>query len=295
MVQPLLKGDDIDRYKHIENSYFALFPYSIKKNKVKAYTEEYIKEYYPKAFLYLEKNSTELRAREKNRFDNKSEWFLYSRNQGLSNFSQNKIVFQEMGTHSKMSYDDFGYCVIRQYSMIKKADTFEDYKYYLSIFNSSLMWFFIKNTSTELRGGYFMYQTKYLEHFPLPKLRNIEQQEPFNDKANLMLELNKTLQETKQNFLQELNLEKIPKKLQNFEELDFDGFVKEYKKAKKLKFSDKLEERNFKNEWRSLFESDVKAVQEIQTQINTTDKEIDKMVYELYGLSDDEISIVESA
>jgi len=30
-----------------------------------------------------------------------------------------------------------------------------------------------------------------------------------------------------------------------------------------------------------------------KTEIQTTDKEIDKMVYELYGLSDDEIKIVE--
>ena len=25
------------------------------------------------------------------------------------------------------------------------------------------MWFFIKNTSTEFRGGYFAYQTKYID------------------------------------------------------------------------------------------------------------------------------------
>ena len=31
----------------------------------------------------------------------------------------------------------------------------------------------------------------------------------------------------------------------------------------------------------------------LKSQINTTDKEIDKMVYELYRLSDDEILIVE--
>ncbi|MDQ7068001.1 MAG: hypothetical protein Q9M40_08520 [Sulfurimonas sp.] len=68
-----------------------------------------------------------------------------------------------------------------------------------------------------------------------------------------MSELTKQYQEIKQNFINELDLEKVPKKLQNFEELDFDEFVKEYKKAKKLKFADKLEERNFKNEWRSLF------------------------------------------
>ncbi|MBL0707605.1 MAG: hypothetical protein JJW00_00980 [Sulfurimonas sp.] len=108
-----------------------------------------------------------------------------------------------------------------------------------------------------------------------------------------MLELTKTLQKTKQDFIAELELEKIPKKLQNFEELDFDEFVKEYKKAKKLKFADKLQERNFKNDWKALFENDSKIALDLKSQINTTDREIDAMVYELYGLSDDEIKIVE--
>ncbi len=33
----------------------------------------------------------------------------------------------------------------------------------------------------------------------------------------------------------------------------------------------------------------------IQRQINATDREIDQLVYQLYGLSDDEIRIVEEA
>jgi ClpP class serine protease len=88
-------------------------------------------------------------------------------------------------------------------------------------------------------------------------------------------------------------LKKYLKKLQAFESLEFEDFVKEYKKAKKIKFADKLSERNFKNDWKPLFENDKKEVLELQEQINQTDKEIDSMVYELYGLSDEEIKIVE--
>ena len=155
------------------------------------------------------------------------------------------------------------------------------------------MWFFIKNTSAEFSGGYYYFKTKYIEPFPLPKLDKLEQQEPFIMKANYILGLNKQLQGTKQNFINELELKKIPKKLQNFEELDFEEFVKEYKKTKKLKFVDKLEERNFKNDWKSLFENDSKIALDLKSQIDITDKEIDKMVYTLYGLSEDEIKIIE--
>ena len=149
----------------------------------------------------------------------------------------------------------------------------------------------IKTSQPEI----FRLLTKAAVHFcfvfNIPKI-NIDNQEPFIKKADLMLELNKKLQELKQNFINELNLEKVPTKLQKFEELDFDDFVKEYAKAKKLKFADKLEERNFKNEWQRLFENDKKEVLEIQNQINITDKEIDQMVYKLYDLTPDEIKII---
>ena len=48
-------------------------------------------------------------------------------------------------------------------------------------------------------------------------------------------------------------------------------------------------------EWMELFEEKKKEVQELQSQINQTEREIDQMVYELYGLSDEEIKIVEGS
>lgn len=42
-----------------------------------------------------------------------------------------------------------------------------------------------------------------------------------------------------------------------------------------------------------MFQNGRKIALYLKAQIDTTDKGIDKMVYELYGLSDDEILIVE--
>ena len=161
------------------------------------------------------------------------------------------------------------------------------------VLNSTLFSFIQINFNTSLqRDDFPAFSLNDFKNFNIPKI-NIDNQEPFIQKADLMLELNKKLQELKQNFINELNLEKVPTKLQKFEELDFDDFVKEYAKAKKLKFADKLEERNFKNDWQRLFENDKKEVLEIQNQINITDKEIDQMVYKLYDLTPDEIKIIE--
>ena len=161
------------------------------------------------------------------------------------------------------------------------------------LLNSKLLDFYYKTKfSTKKEEVFPEIQTYLFNQLPIKNISKFEQ-EPFIKKANQMLELNKKLQETKQNFTNELKLEKLPIKLQKFEELDFDDFVKEYVKAKKIKLADQLEERNFKNNWLAIFENDKKEVLELQNQIKIIDKEIDRMVYKLYDLNEDEIKIVE--
>ena len=48
-------------------------------------------------------------------------------------------------------------------------------------------------------------------------------------------------------------------------------------------------------EWMEVFEVKKAAVQAIKTQIDQTDKQIDQMVYKLYGLTPEEIEIVENS
>jgi type I restriction-modification system DNA methylase subunit len=168
-----------------------------------------------------------------------------------------------------------------------------DPKFLLAILNSKFLTYYlnIEFKDKHLAGGYLAINKSTIELLPLVYTNN---QEELSLRAEKMITLNKNLQETKQNFINELELEKIPKKLQNFEELSFEEFIKEYTKAKKLKFANKLQERNLKNNWKALFENDSKIALELKSQINTTDKEIDKMVYKLYDLTDEEIKIVES-
>lgn len=206
-----------------------------------------------------------------------------------------KIVFAGMSLRIEAFIDTQGDFLPLKSTTVLTAKTEIDLKLIGCILNSKLLTFIfrISNSANKMAGGYLNINQDNLGELPIPNFNNIEQKIPFNKKADLMLELNKKLQELKKNFINELNLEKVPTKLQKFEELDFDDFAKEYAKAKKLKFTDKLEERNFKNEWQRLFENDKKEVLEIQNQINITDKEIDQMVYKLYNLTPDEIKIVE--
>ena len=83
--------------------------------------------------------------------------------------------------------------------------------------------------------------------------------------------------------------QKISKKLDNWYLLDFASLLFELKKVKVLL--------DFNNEEKLLiyFEEKKNLVFNLKTQIDQTDREIDRMVYELYELTEEEIQIVEES
>jgi hypothetical protein len=87
-------------------------------------------------------------------------------------------------------------------------------------------------------------------------------------------------------------IEKLTTKLQNWHKLTFGEFIIELNKAiksKGLKPLDKIQEMD----WMEVFETKKAEAQTLKADIDKTDKEIDQMVYELYGLTEEEIKIVE--
>ena len=84
------------------------------------------------------------------------------------------------------------------------------------------------------------------------------------------------------------------RKLQSWQTLDFSDFIKELNKAIKTAGGEKLSKLD-EMEWMELFETKKKEALELKAEIDKTDREIDEMVYELYGLSEEEIKIVENS
>jgi len=120
----------------------------------------------------------------------------------------------------------------------------------------------------------------------------LESQQPFIKKADIMLSLNKQKQEKINKFLHRLEtnfeIEKLSNKMKAFYDYDFNILISELKK-KKIKLS-----LSQQDEWEEYFNNYKEEINKLQNQINQTDKEIDQMVYELYGLTKEEIEIVEN-
>ncbi|MDY0091939.1 MAG: N-6 DNA methylase [Candidatus Vecturithrix sp.] len=129
-----------------------------------------------------------------------------------------------------------------------------------------------------------------LKSFPIPKI-SPEQQSLLIQHVNTMLELDTQFHERTQKFLHFIESRYHPKKLSNklqaFHILAFSEFVTELKKQK-AKLS-KQEEFDLLE----LFEAQKSQAIALQQQIDQTDQDIDTMVYELYGLTEEEIRILE--
>ncbi|KAA3597994.1 MAG: restriction endonuclease subunit M [Calditrichaeota bacterium] len=166
-------------------------------------------------------------------------------------------------------------------------------KYLLTILNSKLITYYHKYKFLDIEKNLFQ---KILiancKQLPIVIVQKSLQQ-PFIEKADKMLELNKGLHEKKTRFLNRvkgnLEIEKISKKLDNFYDSEFKTFVSELKKQK-IKLS--LVQQD---EWEEYFNSYKIEINKIQSEINQTDKEIDQIVYELYELTEEEIKIVEDS
>jgi hypothetical protein len=166
-----------------------------------------------------------------------------------------------------------------------------DLKYCLSILNSSLIGWLHNKISPKANKGLFpKILINDVRSIPLVEVSK-EEQQPFIDLADKILSLNSELQTKRQRFQKRLsdnftNL-KITGNLERFDESDFKQFVAELKKQK-ITLSLKQQD-----EWEEYFNDYKKDCNELSTQIANTDKEIDRDVYALYGLTDEEIKVIE--
>ncbi|MBT6686639.1 MAG: N-6 DNA methylase [Bacteroidetes bacterium] len=164
-------------------------------------------------------------------------------------------------------------------------------KFVLALLNSKLLTYFHKYSYLDIEKDLF--QKILIANCKQLPIKEIEQEKlfPFDNKVEVIVNKNKELQRKKTKFLNRLsdNIEiyKMSKKIDSFYDHDFKTLVSELKK-KKVALS-LLQQ----DEWEEYFMSYKTEINNLQSQINQTDEEIDQMVYQLYELTEEEIKIVE--
>ena len=203
-------------------------------------------------------------------------------------FSKPKIMYPNMTSLFPFIFDDKGYYGNDKTFMITAADDSVDLRFLTAIFNSKLCKLWIWYNCPELLGGTREIRKVYFENFRIPSCSN---QQAFAEKTDLQMQQVSALQQKRQRFLhrleESLGVQKITAALERFDEADFAALLAELKKQK---ISLTLVQ---KDEWEDYFTQYKADCNALTAQIAATDKEIDRMVYQLYGLTEDEISIIE--
>ncbi|TXD47772.1 Eco57I restriction-modification methylase domain-containing protein [Polaribacter sp. IC073] len=198
-----------------------------------------------------------------------------------------KIIYPRINNQCNFYFDSSGEFSLSDNNFFISTDD----KFLIPILNSKVVFFYLKSKASTLQGGYLDFRRPYIETIPI-KIPSFQQ--PFIEKADLMLLLNKNLQEISSKFQRTLQrefeqIDKLSKKLESWYELNYADFLKELKKKKvALSLSQKAE-------WEDYFLKEQQKAIELKTKIDTTDNEIDAMVYDLYGLTQEEIEIVENS
>ncbi len=199
-----------------------------------------------------------------------------------------KIIIRTTGDSIVASIDRNKTLVLNSVNILLSNNPNISLQYLLCILSSSLIRFWYKLTVQEQGKTFAEVKIVYLEKIPIPECTD---QQPFIDLADRMLSLNKDLQSKRARFLQLLQNNmpgiKITGALETFDTLDFAAFVAELKKQK-IKLS-----LNQQDEWMDFFTKYQSACNDLSAQIAATDKEIDALVYALYGLTEEEIAIIE--
>lgn len=258
-----IEGKDINRYSHIQTAWLNYQP------------NEHYNSMFPELFenqklFFINVVSDRIRFS----FDSQN---LYN-----SHTVVNCVKIDKLTSSSHIS--------ARRIIENKNLNEIENYdiKYILSILNSNLLnWYFLNFLSEGLH--FYPDDAKSL---PIKKLEK-KLQQPFIEKTDLMLNLNKELQEQSQIFLtllqSDFNLEKPTTKIENWYNLTWSEFEKELNKLKIILLGTQ------KEDWFGRFNRLKTQAQDLQNKINQTDKAIDTMVYELYGLNEEEIALVENS
>ncbi len=170
LIRNIVKGLEVKKYAILSSDRVLLFPYYKNGNgKYNLIPEEILKNRYPKTFHYLESNQEILNKR-KDVKNGSIKWYALSRPQNLEEFEKIKLMtpFNAFSNSFTVDFEGkwfFTAGVAGGYGLKLKDQT--NIKYILGLLNSKLSEFYVRSTSTYLRGKYYSYEHRFIKNIPI--------------------------------------------------------------------------------------------------------------------------------
>ena len=252
---------------------------------------------YPSIKRYLTRYKKDLTPRNKNSKKNEPgrkpgsyKWYEIQDNVAYySLFEKEKIIYSEITPEPRFYYDDEKH-YMEATGFILSSSTL-NLKYFLSLLNSKLLFWYFKDIGYNLGGKGFRYKKIFIEQLPI-KFTNKNIELELINLVDIILDLNKTFVNEINNFhnilFEDFNMFKISNKLENYNVLDLNDFLKEIRK-----YGINVPNNLMKEKIISEFTLSCNRLKEINFQIEETEKKLNNLVYNIYCLNDAEIKIIE--
>ena len=286
VLKRCIKNSDIDSYTVSFNDKFIIYA-----------DNNFSNEKFPNAFHYLESHKEKLLDRRGPKTGEYNWWRLHRPSIKEVFDSKEKILVPYRADKNRFAYDDNQYFNnggdVRAIKIV--IDNYQT-KFIVALLNSKLInWFY--GFIGKPKGNSREYFNIPLSQIPIPRT-DAKIQNNLIVHVNYLINTKNNFEKINQKFNNyfsgQYKLDKLPKKLEKWSELSFADFITELNKAIKTAGQTPLTKKD-EFEWLDLFEENKTKAQTLKSQIETTEKAIDKMVYELYGLSEEEIKVVENS
>lgn len=243
LLHPLIKGGDSRRYHLSRTKRLILFPYARQEGSSSTLiSESTMKTEFPLNWAYLMDNRPYLENRERGKMRG-DKWYGYVYPKALDVMPLAKIFTPDIAQNASFSLDEtgnvfftggvaggYGVLVLPEYSR----------EYILALLNSKLLDWFVRQTATQMRGGYFSFESRFIRNLPI-HCANLDDRDEKSSHDHLVELVNQML-----------------------------GLNRQHRQARDS------QDKTF-----------------LQRQIDATNQQIDRLVFEIYGLTDQEIKIVE--
>lgn len=172
LFHTLIKGGDSRDFIQKSSKRLILFPYGVREGNASILSEAELKKKYPLTYKYLKSHKVFLSGRERgNIVQGGNPWYVYGRTQALDQISKKKIFTPDIAPKPEFSVDQKGSTyftggVSGGYGILPNDDKY--FYYLLGFLNSSFSNWFIRKTSTQMRGGFYSFESKYIKHIPVP-------------------------------------------------------------------------------------------------------------------------------
>jgi len=292
------RGEDVERFSEIFPAEKIIYPYyPDSQGNAVLLTEEELKQKAPNIHCHLKDHKEKLSKRKDSRkfYAKGKNWFKLVRQGRFKLILPKKLVVKGIEKDAVVGFlaENTVFSGANTPAFIIEKDEV-DWKYLISILNSKVVTIYLQGICPAKLHGYFRFNANNLNTIPIPSEVHENLKKKIIKNSEDIIKFQQDFNDKKQKFfrriIDNLNIEKITKKIKNFPNLSFQEFLT----IVNLKSNDKLSLKD-QDEWENYYDRYQKDLLFLQDNIKKTNNAQTELIYEIYKIDGVSREIIEES